>query len=138
MVRDYPRSGLLQRAEDYLRHLAQRPGVHPTLAQRLQNVLDEWDARAGTVDARRELLAELHANPRRERPFWVAEQLEVALFEGIWGRVVWAAAGRITDRWRLDSIADLHRIDPEMYGLSDEEIATIKPGMIAFGLGAGR
>lgn len=32
---------------------------------------------------RRELLAELHAVPRIERPFWVFEQIEVALFEGI-------------------------------------------------------
>jgi cell division protein FtsW len=40
---------------------------------------------------RRELLAELHAVPRLERPFWVFEQLEVALFEGIWPRFAkWA------------------------------------------------
>jgi hypothetical protein len=35
---------------------------------------------------RRELLGELHAVPRIERPFWVAEQLEVALFEGLRSR----------------------------------------------------
>jgi hypothetical protein len=33
---------------------------------------------------RRELLGELHAVPRIARPFWVAEQFEVALFEGLW------------------------------------------------------
>jgi hypothetical protein len=43
---------------------------------------------------RSELLAELHAVPRLERPFWVFEQLEVALSEGIWPRVR-AATGRI-------------------------------------------
>ena len=32
---------------------------------------------------RQELLGELYAVPRIERPFWVAEQLEVALFEGL-------------------------------------------------------
>jgi len=32
---------------------------------------------------RRELLAELYAVPRLERPLWVAEQLEVALSEGV-------------------------------------------------------
>lgn len=32
---------------------------------------------------RRELLSELYAVPRLERPFWVAEQLETALLEGI-------------------------------------------------------
>jgi hypothetical protein len=32
---------------------------------------------------RQELLGELYHVPRIERPFWVAEQLEVALFEGL-------------------------------------------------------
>src|SRR5215207_7099556 len=36
---------------------------------------------------RRELLAELRAVPRWERPFWVAEQLEVALVEGLRDRI---------------------------------------------------
>jgi len=35
---------------------------------------------------RRELLGELYAVPRIERPFWVAEQIEVALFDGLRGR----------------------------------------------------
>ncbi|SRR6266487_4244607 len=35
---------------------------------------------------RRELLGELYAVPRIERPFWVIEQLEVALFEGLRSR----------------------------------------------------
>jgi hypothetical protein len=36
---------------------------------------------------RRELIAELYTVPRVQRPMWVAEQLEVALFEGIAHRV---------------------------------------------------
>jgi hypothetical protein len=44
---------------------------------------------------RRELLAELHTVPRIERPFWVLEQLEVAVFEGIWRRIIEAATGRV-------------------------------------------
>ncbi|MGH3784090.1 MAG: hypothetical protein ACRDRO_26595 [Pseudonocardiaceae bacterium] len=36
---------------------------------------------------RTELIAELYAVPRIERPLWVAEQLEVALFEGLSHRV---------------------------------------------------
>jgi phosphatidylserine/phosphatidylglycerophosphate/cardiolipin synthase-like enzyme len=36
---------------------------------------------------RTELLAELPHVPRIERPFWVCEQLEVALFEGLAGRI---------------------------------------------------
>jgi hypothetical protein len=36
---------------------------------------------------RAELLAELRAVPRWERPFWVFEQAEVALFEGLLERI---------------------------------------------------
>jgi hypothetical protein len=36
---------------------------------------------------RQELLGELYAVPRIERPFWVVEQLEVALFEGLRDRI---------------------------------------------------
>ena len=36
---------------------------------------------------RRELVAELSAVPRVERPFWVFEQLEVAVSEGLWPRL---------------------------------------------------
>lgn len=70
---------------------------------------------------RRELLAELHAVPRFDRPFWVVEQLEVALCEGIWGRIVWAATGRIIDRWHLDSGVDRSRMYPDTFWIPDEE-----------------
>ncbi len=36
---------------------------------------------------RRELIAELYAVPHIKRPLWVAQQLEVALFEGLGHRV---------------------------------------------------
>lgn len=36
---------------------------------------------------RRETLAELYAVPRWERPFWVCEQLELAVFSGLGGRL---------------------------------------------------
>lgn len=54
---------------------------------------------------RRELLAELHAVKRVERPFWVVEQLEVAIFEGLWGRVVGIRSRR--GRWHLEPGLDL-------------------------------
>jgi hypothetical protein len=50
---------------------------------------------------RSEMLAELYRVPRLERPYWVMQQLEVALFEGVWERVLWAGAGRVYDRWHL-------------------------------------
>jgi diguanylate cyclase (GGDEF)-like protein len=49
-------------------------------------------------DPRRdELIAELYAVPRIQRPLWVAQQLEVALFEGL-GHRVSAAIRRLTGR----------------------------------------
>jgi hypothetical protein len=49
---------------------------------------------------RRELIAELYAMPRRERPLWVAEQLETVLFEGLPSRIrrLWHHACRT---WRF-------------------------------------
>ncbi len=80
---------------------------------------------------RRELLAELHAVPRLERPFWVLAQLEVALFEGIWERVVWAATGRIIHRWHIESGVERNREYPETFEIPDEEAKqTIEPGVV--------
>ena len=47
---------------------------------------------------RKELIAELYTVPRIQRPLWVAEQLEVALFEGLRHRVS-AAIHSLAD-WR--------------------------------------
>jgi hypothetical protein len=54
---------------------------------------------------RAELMAELYAVPRIQRPLWVAEQLEVALFEGLGHR---ASAGirRLTGRRRARAPTD--------------------------------
>ena len=43
---------------------------------------------------RQELLSEVHHIPRIERPFWVAEQLETALFDGLRDRLASRRAGR--------------------------------------------
>jgi hypothetical protein len=48
---------------------------------------------------RAKLIAELYAVPRVQRPLWVAEQLEVALFEGLAHRIS-AALRRLTRRHR--------------------------------------
>lgn len=70
---------------------------------------------------RRELLGELYAVPRIERPFWVIEQLEVALVEGLGGRLIWAATGRVIHRWHLDSGVKRHRAYPETFEIPGEE-----------------
>src|SRR5215211_3846980 len=67
------------------------------------------------------MLGELHRVPRWERPFWVFEQLEVALNEGIWERVLWAATGRVIWRWRLNSGVRLNRQHPDTFEIPDEE-----------------
>jgi hypothetical protein len=80
---------------------------------------------------RNEMLAELHRVPRWERPFWVVEQLEVALSEGIWERVVWAATGRVIYRWHLLSGIKQNRKHPESFQIPDEEEKqAIEPGML--------
>jgi len=48
---------------------------------------------------RRELIGELYRYPRIERPFWVAQQLETALFEGLPGRLT-AWRGKCLAAWR--------------------------------------
>jgi hypothetical protein len=80
---------------------------------------------------RSELLAELHAVPRLARPFWVFEQLEVALFEGIWERVVWAATGRVVHRWHLGSGVERNREHPETFEIPEEEAKhAVEPGVV--------
>ncbi|MDQ6750280.1 MAG: DUF2314 domain-containing protein [Actinomycetota bacterium] len=81
-------------------------------------------------DPRRdELRAELHAVPRIERPFWVFEQLEVALFEGLWDRIIWAATGRVIHRWRLDSGVERNRAYPDTFPIpSDADKRSLEPG----------
>jgi uncharacterized protein DUF2314 len=79
---------------------------------------------------RQELLGELYAVPRIERPFWVAEQLEVALVEGLGQRIVWAATGRIIERWHLDSGVRRNREHPDTFWIpSEEERSAVAPGM---------
>lgn len=81
---------------------------------------------------RHEMVAELYAVPRWERPFWVLEQAEVALFEGLWERALWMATGRIIWRWRLESGLELNLRHPGTFWIPDEdERATLQPGDVA-------
>jgi hypothetical protein len=80
---------------------------------------------------RQELLAELHAVPRVERPFWVAEQLEVALIEGLGYRLQWAATGRIIHRWHLESGVERNRQYPDTFEIPDEDLRlAVVPGLV--------
>jgi Uncharacterized protein conserved in bacteria (DUF2314) len=80
---------------------------------------------------RHELLGELYAVPRLERPFWVAEQLEVALTEGLGYRLRWAATGRIIHRWHLSSGVKRNRKYPDSFQIPDEEDRlAVVPGLV--------
>ena len=90
-------------------------GLAPGLVLRLIVLAFERD------DPRRqEMLAELRTVPRWERPFWVAEQIEVALFEGGVERLEWAATGRIIHRWSLRSGVKMSRSHPDTFWIPDE------------------
>lgn len=80
---------------------------------------------------RHELLGELYHVPRVERPFWVAQQMEVALFEGFGGRLRWAATGRVIERWHLSSGVKRNRQYPDTFQIPDEEDRlAVGPGLI--------
>jgi hypothetical protein len=79
---------------------------------------------------RAELRGEMYHVPRFERPFWVMEQLEEALVEGLGQRLVWAATGRIIYRWHLGSGVRLNREYPDTFLIpSEEERDAVVPGM---------
>ncbi len=80
---------------------------------------------------RRELLAELRTIPRLDRPFWVFEQLELALLEGVSGRLAWAATGRVIYRWHLSSGVERNRAHPDSFWIpNDDQKAAIGPGSV--------
>ena len=80
---------------------------------------------------RQELIAELYHVPRIERPFWVAEQLEVAIVEGLGHRLRWAATGRIIDRWQLGSGVKSNREHPDSFWIPSEgEKQALEAGVV--------
>ena len=67
---------------------------------------------------RAELIAELYAVPRIQRPLWVAEQLEVALFEGLGHRMSAARRRRAhvrAARRARTKLAEQPAQDPERF-----------------------
>jgi hypothetical protein len=62
---------------------------------------------------RQELIAELYAVPFIKRPYWVAQQLETALSDGIWPRLMWMLTGRVIYRWKLGDGEKRNRNHPK-------------------------
>lgn len=70
---------------------------------------------------RAEMRAELHAVPRLWRPIWVAEQIEVAIFEGFAERFVLVLTGRVIHRWSLASGLERNRLYPDTFWVPTRE-----------------
>lgn len=83
-------------------------------------------------DPRRvELIAELYEVPRLKRPFWVAEQIETAIFDGLGPRIRWALTGRVILGWKLRSGVKQNRLHPTSFWIpSDAEKDAIEPGSV--------
>ncbi len=77
---------------------------------------------------RAKLIAELYAVPRVQRPLWVAEQLEVALFEGLAHRIS-AALRRLTRRHRARA-----QTGERAVRIRKIRLALALAGVLAFGL----
>lgn len=80
-------------------------------------------------DRRRELQAELYEVPRWERPYWVAQQLEVAIRLGLSTRVTWYWGKYVWHRATIDSGVELNRKYPDTFWVPcQNEKAVVVPG----------
>lgn len=81
------------------------------------------------LDRRRELQAELYEVPRWERPFWVAQQFEVALRLGFAPRVTWIWGRYVWHRCKVESGLRRHLESPDTFEIPDDELKeAIAPG----------
>lgn len=80
-------------------------------------------------DRREELQAELYEVPRWERPFWVAEQFEVAIRIGLLPRASWYWGRWVWHRAHLRSGIEMNRQYPDTFWIpSPEEKAALRSG----------
>ncbi|WP_138946760.1 hypothetical protein [Plantibacter sp. M259] len=81
------------------------------------------------VDRRQELQAELYEVPRWERPFWVAQQFEVALRIGLSPRISWAWGRYVWHRSKVESGLARHLESPDTFEVPGPELKElIEPG----------
>ena len=80
---------------------------------------------------RRERVAELYVVPRILRPLFVAEQLELAISEGLFPRLISAWTRGRSDRWHLESGVELNREHPATFWIpSQTQKAGIRLGLV--------
>lgn len=78
---------------------------------------------------RTELITELYEVPRWERPFWVAQQIETVIYEGLGPRIRWMLTGRVILRWKLGDGVKHNRLAPTTFWIpSGAEKDLIEPG----------
>ncbi|WP_235491240.1 DUF2314 domain-containing protein [Frigoribacterium sp. Leaf164] len=81
------------------------------------------------IDRRQELQAELYEVPRWERPFWVAQQFEVALRLGLSPRISWTWGRYVWHRSKLESGLKRHQQSPDTFEIPDDESKElVEPG----------
>jgi hypothetical protein len=80
-------------------------------------------------DRRRELQAELYEVPRWDRPFWVAQQLEVAIRVGLFPEIEWLWGRHVWHRCKIMSGLENHRRWPESFWVPEDDVKEhIRPG----------
>lgn len=80
-------------------------------------------------DRRDELQAELYEVPRWERPYWVAQQFEVALRLGAFPWIGWYLGKYVWHRAKIESGVERNREYPETFWIpDDEDKRLIQPG----------
>ena len=81
------------------------------------------------MDRRRELQAELYEVPPWERPYWVAQQMEVAIRIGLCPRMSWYWGRYVWHRCRIESGLGLHIQHPETFWVPDRQVKEhLRPG----------
>lgn len=80
-------------------------------------------------ERRNEIQAELYSVPRWDRPFWVGQQLEVALRIGLAPKISWWWCRAFWHRAKLESGTRLNRAHPDTFYIpSEEEKRRVGPG----------
>jgi hypothetical protein len=80
-------------------------------------------------DRRAELQAELYEVPRWEQPYWVVQQLEVAIRVGVFPEVSWYWGRYVWHRCQLQSGLESHLAYPDTFEVPDaEDKAELRPG----------
>lgn len=80
-------------------------------------------------DRRRELQAELYEVPRWEQPYWVAQQLEVAIRIGVCPRVSWYWERWLWNRAKIESGIESNRKWPDSFWVPEGDVKDqIHPG----------